>query len=392
MRNKHFIFSTTVSLIFLIGAAFAFYFLYHHFNGLEITKASGIVKPFSKSNGSNPEIDLKTVIHNSQKDVVQISVNTNNGEVIGSGFLYNDQGDIITNAHVVNGASTVTVKTSDAQTYTGHVIGIGDTTDVAVVRVPELAGQIPIKINRTSKAEIGDQVIALGSPLGLQNTVTLGIISGVNRSFTIDPFTYDDMYQISASITHGNSGGPLLDKKTGEALAINSAGTDEGNIGFSIPLIDVIDQVESWSKNPQDISGFDGATSVDTQSSNADTFGQDAEYIVNYFYESLAAHDYVTAYALLGSSWQERTTYEDFRKGYLKTLDVTINDITSEISDDGDHATVTVIIEADEQTDKGEIITNHYKGIYTVGYENDQLKLLDGKGELIKDQKDDSKN
>ena len=387
MRNKHFIFSILISLIFLIGAGSAFYFLNQHFSGMKVQEASGIVQPLAQTTGKHKENDLKTIIHNSQKAVVQISVNTKNSEVIGSGFLYNDKGDIITNAHVVAGASTVTIKTSDAKTYTGHVIGIGTLHDVAVVRVPELAGQASIKINQKSKAEIGDQVIALGSPLGLQNTVTLGIISGVNRSFKIDPFNYDDMYQISASITHGNSGGPLLDKNTGEAIAINSAGTEQGNIGFSIPLIDVIQQLESWSENPQDVSGFNGSTPTDNES-GGDTFSQDAEYIVNYFYESLAAHDYVTAYALLGSDWQEKTNYEDFRNGYLKTLDVTINDISSVLSDDGNHAIVTVIIEADEQGDSGEPKVNHYKSTYTIGYENDQLKLLDGKGELIKDAKE----
>lgn len=384
MRNKHFILSTIVSLIFLIGAGLAFYYLYQHFTDYKVTKASGIIKPVAKTSGTNTEPDLKTVIHNSQKDVVQISVTTKDGEVIGSGFLYNDQGDVITNAHVVSGASTVTVKTSDAQIYTGRVIGIGDKTDVAVVRVPNLANQTPIKIDQTTKAEIGDQVIALGSPLGLQNTVTLGIISGVNRSFTIDPFDYQDMYQISASITHGNSGGPLLNQKTGEAIAINSAGTEEGNIGFSIPLIDVMSQIESWSKNPQDVSGIDGAATAESGDTGKDSLSQDAEYIVNYFYESLAAHDYVTAYALLGSSWQENKTYDDFRKGYLKTLDITINDISSQITDDGDHAIVSVTIAADEQDGNGQVVTSHYKTTYTVGYENDQLKLLDGKGVKLK--------
>ena len=149
----------------------------------------------------------------------------------------------------------------------------------------------------------------------------------------------------------------------------------------------MIQQLESWSENPQDVSGFNGSTPTDNES-GGDTFSQDAEYIVNYFYESLAAHDYVTAYALLGSDWQEKTNYEDFRNGYLKTLDVTINDISSVLSDDGNHAIVTVIIEADEQGDSGEPKVNHYKSTYTIGYENDQLKLLDGKGELIKDAKE----
>ncbi|MGV3489114.1 MAG: S1C family serine protease [Tuberibacillus sp.] len=387
MRNKHFILSTIISLIFLIAAGFAYYYLSQHYSNLKITKASGIIQPVvNTSKTTTTATDLKTVIHNSQKDVVQISVVTQNEEVIGSGFIYNELGDIITNAHVVSGASTVTVKTSDAQTYEGKVIGIGDKIDIAVVRVHELAGVTPIKINRTKKAEIGDQVIALGSPLGLQNTVTTGIISGVDRSFTIDPFDYKNMYQISASITHGNSGGPLLDRKTGEAIAINSAGTEEGDIGFSIPLMDVMNQIEDWSKNPQEITGINGADGVSGTSESKDSLTQDAEYIVNYFYESLAARDYVTAYMLLGSDWQKNTSYEAFRKGYLNTLDLTINDISSKVTDNN-RVQVTVIISADEQTDKGEVVTNQYKSTYIVGYENDQLKMIDGRGEQITDKK-----
>ncbi|WP_027724306.1 S1C family serine protease [Tuberibacillus calidus] len=385
MRNKHLLSSIFISLILLIAAGFSFYELNTYFSGFEVQKTSAIVQPNGKTD-STTAVDLKTVIHNSQKDVVQITVITQDEEVIGSGFLYNDKGDIITNAHVVAGARKVSVKTSDAKTYDGTVIGIGDKTDIAVVRVPELAGVTPLKINRTHKAEVGDQVIALGSPLGLQNTVTTGMISGINRSFTIDPYEYKNMYQITASITHGNSGGPLIDRKTGEAIAINSAGTEEGNIGFSIPIIDCIDQIESWSENPQDVSGVNGTVDVtDGDTSDQDSFNQDAQYIVNYFYESLAARDYVTAYMLLGSDWQKKTSYDEFRKGYLKTLDITINDISSTLLNDGRHVKVTVVISAEEQADDGKIVTHRYKTTYTVGYENDQLKLLDGTGEKLDD-------
>jgi len=385
MRNKHLLSSIFISLILLIAAGFSFYELNTYFSGFEVQKTSAIVQPNGKTD-STTAVDLKTVIHNSQKDVVQITVITQDEEVIGSGFLYNDKGDIITNAHVVAGARKVSVKTSDAKTYDGTVIGIGDKTDIAVVRVPELASVTPLKINRTHKAEVGDQVIALGSPLGLQNTVTTGMISGINRSFTIDPYEYKNMYQITASITHGNSGGPLIDRETGEAIAINSAGTEEGNIGFSIPIIDCIDQIESWSENPQDVSGVNGTVDVtDGDTSDQDSFNQDAQYIVNYFYESLAARDYVTAYMLLGSDWQKKTSYDEFRKGYLKTLDITINDISSTLLNDGRHVKVTVVISAEEQADDGKIVTHRYKTTYTVGYENDQLKLLDGTGEKLDD-------
>src|SRR5699024_1635966 len=110
-------------------------------------------------------------------------------------------------------------------------------------RVPEFKKKSPMKIARGRKAEVGDHIIALGSPLSLHNTVMTGIISGVDREFTIKQYTYDHAYQISAPITFGNSGGPLLDENTGEVLAINAAAAENGNIGFSIPMPDVMDQV-----------------------------------------------------------------------------------------------------------------------------------------------------
>lgn len=113
--------------------------------------------------------------------------------------------------------------------YKGTVIGIGDETDVAVVRVPDLKKVKPLIIAK-SKAETGDEILALGSPLGLENTVTTGIISGLGRSFEIAPYIYSNLYQISAPITHGNSGGPLISAETGEVIGINSAVVEqEGN-------------------------------------------------------------------------------------------------------------------------------------------------------------------
>lgn len=126
---------------------------------------------------------LKDIIYETQKLVVMIE--TDDGKQ-GSGFLYNDQGDLITNAHVVAGVKQVHIKTADARELDGEVIGISSETDVAVVRVAGLAGTKPLTMVRNEKAEVGDDVIAVGSPLGFQNTVTTGIISGVNRSFEIE--------------------------------------------------------------------------------------------------------------------------------------------------------------------------------------------------------------
>ncbi|GGH73874.1 S1-C subfamily serine protease [Pullulanibacillus pueri] len=386
MKNKHFILAIVTSVLLLLFGAIGYFFIHKHFEQYKVVKASAIVKIDKTTPDAQPKKKtLKTIIYDSEKAVVQIQVELVDSQVIGSGFLYNSKGDIITNAHVVQGAKTVTIKTSDAQTYVGKVIGIGDKTDVAVVRVDKMAGMTPLPIDTKGKADVGDEVIALGSPLGFQNTVTTGIISGTDRQFTIDPFSYDHVYQISAPITHGNSGGPLINKETGKVLAINSAGMDEGNIAFSIPISEVIDQVHSWSKSPQSIDGINGTGSSANDVEEGEALKSDAENLVNYFYESLNSHDYVAAYTLLGSDWQNKVSYDKFRKGYLPTLQASIEDLKSSLSSDGKKATVTIRLSALEQTDDGNKQTVNYSVTYTIGYENDQLRLFEGKGKVIKD-------
>ncbi|WP_052712153.1 trypsin-like peptidase domain-containing protein [Domibacillus indicus] len=169
----------------------------------------------------------------------------------GSGFLINDQGDVATNAHVVEGTVYVIVKDIDGTEHEGTVVGYSNETDVALVRVPGLAGRTPLNMEMDEKAQVGDEVIALGSPLSLENTATFGYITGVDRSFIIDPHSYDNIYQTSAAIAPGSSGGPLVSKRTGRVIAINSAKSmEEESIGFSIPYKDVADMLNDWSAAP----------------------------------------------------------------------------------------------------------------------------------------------
>lgn len=321
---------------------------------------------------------LKDVIFETQKLVVMIE--TDSG-MQGSGFLYNLKGDLITNAHVVAGVRHVKVKTSDARELTGEVIGISTDTDVAVVRVKELENIEPLQLVRYERAQVGDDVLAVGSPLGFQNTATTGMISGVGRSFHIEPYHYTDLYQISASIAPGNSGGPLVDLKTGAVLGINSAGLEEGGIGFSIPIGNVISMAEGWSMEPMTMLPGLSLTEEPEGKQEAARFDQMAEYLVRHFYDSLNNRDYVYAYSLLGGNWKEGTSYVKFREGYLTTRNVVIDDIhTSAASDE---ATVTAIISVDERKN-GQYMLSKYQVTYKIGYENDQLKLLIGKGKAIR--------
>lgn len=169
----------------------------------------------------------------------------------GSGFLYSTSGAVITNAHVVEGDTVVYVKAVNGMEFEGTVIGYSNETDVAVIHVPNLIGETPFELNYTETVKIGDEVIALGSPLGIENTATMGYITGKHKNFFIDSYVYEDLYQMSAPISPGSSGGPLISKTTGGIIAINSAQSlEDPTIGFSIPLYSVHSLIESWIEQP----------------------------------------------------------------------------------------------------------------------------------------------
>lgn len=203
-------------------------------------------KPVEKMKEDTKQ-SVTQIIEESQKKVYTIFA----GDSQGSGFLINDKGDVLTNAHVVEGYLEASIKDKGGTEYNGKVIGYSTDTDVAIIRVPKLAGIKPIDVEKTGGAKIGQEVVALGSPLGLENTATLGTITGVDRSFFIGERSYDNIYQMSAHIAPGSSGGPLVSMETGKAVAINSARliTDE-SVGFSIPIKDIFLLIEGWIAQP----------------------------------------------------------------------------------------------------------------------------------------------
>jgi S1-C subfamily serine protease len=155
----------------------------------------------------------------------------------GSGFIIDRNGMILTNAHVVSGADTVKVTLKDGRSFRGDVRGIDEPSDLAVVKID---GQnLPVApLGNSSSVQVGDWAIAVGNPLGLDNTVTLGIISTLNRSSAQAgiPDKRLDFIQTDAAINPGNSGGPLLNA-LGEVIGINTAIRAEAQgIGFAIPI------------------------------------------------------------------------------------------------------------------------------------------------------------
>jgi serine protease Do len=160
-------------------------------------------------------------------------------EGLGTGFVIDPNGVILTNNHVVNGAQAVEVKLSDERTFPAKVVGTDGPTDIAVVRI-DAKDLRPLPLGDSDAIEVGDWAVAIGNPFGLSHTVSAGIISAKGRTkndVPLDPAGYYDFLQTDASINPGNSGGPLLNLK-GEVVGMNSAirGGGAQGIGFAIPI------------------------------------------------------------------------------------------------------------------------------------------------------------
>ena len=154
---------------------------------------------------------------------------------LGSGFIIDEKGLVITNNHVIQGADDIVVRVGGDKEYKAKIIGADPLSDIAVLQIESKEKFKPVKFGNSDKARIGDWVIAIGNPFGLGGTVTAGIISARNRSIGLS--RYEDYIQTDASINSGNSGGPLFDMN-GDVIGINTAILGKGGsigIGFSIP-------------------------------------------------------------------------------------------------------------------------------------------------------------
>lgn len=219
----------------------------------------------TNSSSSVTSLPLKTIFKQAEASVVQITSKIpaaeadplnpqSNATTLGSGFVYDSQGHIITNGHVVGDAKIVDVTFVDGNRYTAKVIGTDIYSDIAVLQISQnntqaqqlLSSSKPLALSNSSKLEVGDQVIAIGNPFGLSDTMTTGIVSGVGRLLPAASgigFSIPNTIQTDAPINPGNSGGPLLNTQ-GQVIGMNTAifsatGTFSG-IGFAIPSNTII--------------------------------------------------------------------------------------------------------------------------------------------------------
>lgn len=159
---------------------------------------------------------------------------------VGSGFLIDDKGHIVTNYHVVEKARRLDVTFSDKSKYKASVVGTDPVNDLAVVKIDCPAGKcIPLKLGDSRHLQVGQKVLAIGNPFGLQGTLTTGIISSLGRTMQTEQGIVEDIIQTDAAINPGNSGGPLLNTH-GEVIGINTAilsrTGESAGIGFAIPV------------------------------------------------------------------------------------------------------------------------------------------------------------
>jgi putative serine protease PepD len=202
-------------------------------------------QPVASSSG----LSVNAIYQRTHKGVVEITVSgqassqfggSGQSQAQGSGFVYDSEGHIITNEHVVDGAQSIKVKFWNGKSYNATVVGSDASTDVAVIDVDAPASVLfPISFADSSRVQVGDGVVAIGSPFGLEQTVTSGIVSALHRDMrSPNGFTIDDSIQTDAAINHGNSGGPLLNAE-GKVIGVNSqiesdSGGNDG-VGFAVP-------------------------------------------------------------------------------------------------------------------------------------------------------------
>jgi putative serine protease PepD len=213
-----------------------------------------VVRQETVSNGepaaNTTGLSVSDIYQRTQKGVVEITVTTSQStnpfggqqtqQAQGSGFVYDSNGRIITNQHVVEGATSISVRFWNGKTYKAELVGSDPSTDLAVIKVDAPASVLtPLTLADSNTVAVGDNVVAIGSPFGLENTVTSGIVSALHRQMTSpNNFSIDDSIQTDAAINHGNSGGPLLNAEA-QVIGVNAqiesdSGGNDG-VGFAIP-------------------------------------------------------------------------------------------------------------------------------------------------------------
>ncbi len=226
----------------MLGAGIGSYAMYQALGGKGVSGSVRVVSaPQGASNAAVPDNQAAAVAKAVLPSIVEIDVSGPGAQGLGSGIIYTANGYIITNDHVISGADTIQVNLATGQKLTARVVGsaISSGVDIAVLKV-NATGLPAATFGSTSRLLVGDTAVAIGSPFGLQATVTAGVISALHRDLRQFGIPFSDAIQTDAPINPGNSGGALADS-TGHVIGVNQAivGGDTGGnvgVGFAIPV------------------------------------------------------------------------------------------------------------------------------------------------------------
>jgi S1-C subfamily serine protease len=230
-----------LGLIFSVGLFSGWEFAHNGSNAGTTTKATTTATTSSASSTAL-EAEQEAAIAKIEPAVVEIKVVTAQGEQIGSGVIIDSKGDIVTNNHVVSGEQSIEVVLYNGSTEQAQLVGTEATDDLAVVRIAPYAGMMVAQIGNSATLVVGQEVLAIGNPLGITETVTSGIVSALNRSVTESTgVTISNAIQTDAALNPGNSGGALINLQ-GQLIgiptlaAVNTESNTEANgISFAIP-------------------------------------------------------------------------------------------------------------------------------------------------------------
>ena len=249
MRSPRIVAVTALAALVGAAAGAGAYAIFNSDSGTTVVRQVHVTQSVQASN-VNPGtmLSIGSIYKLANRGVVKITVTSGGADPFeqgtqqaqGSGFVSDTVGHVITNQHVIEGEQSIKVTFWNGKTYTAKLVGSDASTDTAVIKVDAPTSMFhPLALGDSSTVQVGDGVVAIGSPFGLEETVTSGIVSALHRQMTSpNNFTIDDSIQTDAAINHGNSGGPLLNM-LGKVIGINaqiesdSGGSD--GVGFAVP-------------------------------------------------------------------------------------------------------------------------------------------------------------
>jgi putative serine protease PepD len=323
--------------------------IYAGTNGGSSSPSTTVIASVPAQSAATTSTSLTQLYKNDAPGVVDITVNTTSGggfgdqqaQAEGSGFVVDTDGHIVTNAHVVDGATSIKVRFQDGQTAKATLVGTDQGTDIAVIKVDVSASLLhPLTWGSSAAVQVGQDVAAIGSPFGLPETLTSGIVSAVNRTITApNNYSISGAIQTDAPINHGNSGGPLLNA-SGQVIGVNAqiesdSGGNDG-VGFAIPS----DAVKSVATtliaggkvqhaylgvsigNPTSGEGAE-VSSVKSGSPAQDAGLKAGDVITAMDGQSVASADDLTA-KINAHSPGDKVTFTVTRNGSTQKLDVTL--------------------------------------------------------------------